>query len=151
MKRIPRTDQKGVAFPKMKKVRKTKKKASTPESTIQAIADLLLRSEGIPYMRFPDSFFRSIFANPHINVWTKKHLKDALAGYADNILFLPVSDKFCLACMMENKTETGKLTGMQKMRSKELPYNITRNEADIRALISEFQRVADLIKKELSE
>jgi len=147
IKRKPRSDQKDFAYPKMvrKSVRKSRK-AKTPEDIIQGVVDTLLDLYHVPYLRLPANLFRGLFGNPQIPIWTKKHLKLAIAGWPDNMAFLPLDDKYCLCCMIENKSDIGKLHGMQKIRSKELPFNICRTQEDALKLIDEFKEMADKIK-----
>jgi hypothetical protein len=132
----------------MKRVKSNpSKKATTPEATIQAIVDLLLQTEGIPFLRLPDNLFRAIHADKNISGRMKAWILHELSGWADNIAFIPIDDKFCLCCHIENKSDKGKLRGKQKVRSKEIPYNIVRTETDIRELIKLFtDKVKELQK-----
>lgn len=147
MKRVIRADWKGFAFPKMKRVKSNpSKKAETPEATIQATVDVLLQNAGIPFFRLPDNMFRAIHADRSISNRMKAWILHELSGWADNIAFFPIDDKFCLCCHIENKSDKGKLRGKQKVRSKEIPYNIVRTEQDIRTLIKQFIAKAEWLK-----
>ena len=141
-----RADYQGFAFPKFVRMR-GKKKAKRPEAVAQGQVNALGDVLGIPYLRLPESLFVSIFASPSVPIHVKRHLKDAIAGWADNIFFLPVSDRFALACFIECKNDVGKLHGMQKTRSRELPYNIIREQADAQELLMDFKSRAETMRR----
>lgn len=149
-KRTPRSDQNKLKFPKVKRTKIGKKKKSgTPEKIIQGQVNGYLEAVGINFLRFPDTLFRAIFANPRIPPHIKRLIKTEIAGWPDNMLYIPVSDKFCLACAVECKSDVGKLRGMQKTRSKEIPFNIIRDFDNFKVLVSEFERAAEKIKNYL--
>jgi len=145
--RVPRTDQSGLKYPKMKTVDISELEEWTPESTVQGWADALLRLKHIYYIRLPAELFMNIFRNPQIPVWIKRKIKLAIAGLPDNIAMIPLNDKFCLACNLECKSATGKFTGRQKTLSKEVPYNVVRTQKEIGELLDSFSKNAENIKK----
>ena len=107
-KRVPRADQAGVPFPKIKRVKvPTNKKADMPEKTVQAMVDRMLRANHVPFLRLPDNLFKSIYF-ARINTGLKRWILHDLSGWPDNLTFLPIGTyknvKFCLTAFIENKT-----------------------------------------------
>jgi hypothetical protein len=149
-RRVARADQKGMAIPKMKRVRIQKSRAAqTPESIIQNFVNTTLEAMGIPYIRLGESLLLNIFKNPAIPVHVKRHIKNSIGGWPDNTLFIPVTKRFALACLVECKSDVGDLHGKQKERAAELPFNIVRTTAQLDELLNEFRQTADYLKGDL--
>jgi len=141
---IPRHDYSGFAFPKAQR-KKSVERAAAPEKSIQAGLDARLRFAGIKYLRLSETLLRTIFANPMIPVHIKKIVSDELAGWPDNICYIPISDKYCLCAMIECKTTIGKLNGAQKRRSAGLPYVVVRSDNEAAAALAGFEKMAGLV------
>jgi hypothetical protein len=150
-RRVARADQKGVAIPKLKKVRSRKSRAAAcPESIIQNWANATLEAMGIPFLRLGESLLLNIFRNPSIPIHIKRHIKEAIAGWPDNILFLPITNHFSLCCMAEFKSDVGELHGKQKERAKELPFNVIRTTGELDELLKAFKDMAEYLKHDLT-
>jgi hypothetical protein len=153
-KRVIRADQEGFAFPKMKRVRIRPGSAEVPEKTIQAITDTFLQLNHMPFFRLPDNMFKAILANPIISRRLKGWILHELGGWPDNITVHSLCEfngiKFCLAALVENKTEKGRLHGKQKICDKELGFNVCRGEDDIKLIIAEFKKFLQLLQYLLS-
>lgn len=141
----------GFRFPKKKRIRVDPKQPETPEKTIQAMTDIILQTSGISYLRLPDHMFKSIYFNRAISPRLKAWILHELSGWADNIAFIPLNDKFCLACMIENKTASGRLHGKQKQRARELPYNIVRSDKEAKQIVRGFKAFAERVKQLIGE
>ena len=142
---IPRHSYKGFALPKPEHKKKSVVADPHPESIVQAAVDARLSFAHMPYLRLTETLLKHIFTNPTIPVHIKKILADELGGWPDNMAFIPVSDRYCLACLIENKSDKGKLHGRQKIKAAELPYNIIRSDKEAEALIADFEHIAGLI------
>lgn len=124
----------------------SKKRAWVPESILQTFINDLIVSRGIESHRVPDSFWawaRSLPAKEQC------FLAALFAGRPDNVLFIPISDKYCLAMFSELKTATkkgepvGKLHGRQKVNARRIPWVISRTPQEIEGNINEFTKFAD--------
>ena len=92
---------------------KKTKKPRVKESTIQDQLEHYLDLKGITYVRFPDSLYRYIFANPMIPIYVKKQCSDYMKGVPDLIILTPNKEyNDCL--LLEVKAKDGKLSQGQK-------------------------------------
>jgi hypothetical protein len=83
------------------------------ESTTQNQLEKYLALKGIKFIRFPDSLYRYIFANPVIPIHVKKQCSDFMKGIPDLIILTP--NKAYNSCLLlEVKAEDGKLSQGQK-------------------------------------
>jgi len=143
-KRIVQAGWEWAAFPKQKRIKVRPAPTELPEKTIQAILDTLLMCEHIPYIRLTTQLFMAIIKSPILSNRTRAWILDGISGWPDSTALLPLCEyngkKFCLACLIENKTEKGKLHGKQKIRDKELGFNIVRSEEDARNTIKVFRQ-----------
>ena len=132
-------------------IRQDKARAECPESELQDYADALLEAKGIPFLRLPAGMFKVIFANPAIPIHHKAMLKDALAGWPDNLTILPISPRFNVCLCLELKTTTGKLHGMQKTRAKEMAWWVARDREEISRAIAKLEWLAVNLKRDLEK
>lgn len=155
-KSIVRAGWEGFAFPKHKNIKVSGDPVEIPEKTIQAIVDTLLLCDHIPYIRLTTQLFMAVIKSPVLSGRLKAWILDGISGWPDNAAMLPLCEyngiKFCLSCLIENKTVTGKLHGKQKIRNKELGFNIVRSEADARNVIKTFRqfhtKISNYLKSE---
>lgn len=146
MARIIRSDYKGFAYPKYEKgTHKKSKRAATPESILQEQVNNYLEIKGLKYLRLPDALFRALFPNPNIQPWVKHQIKLAIAGWPDNIVMVPLYNMYCLTLLLECKTDIGQLTGLQKERSKELPFKVVRTFDEAKKEIDTFVKCAEIM------
>ena len=136
MKRKIRSDQKGVAFPKMVKVKNSEKVA--PEKVIQRQVNDFLDKAGFYYVRISDRAYKAVGGKC-----------DSMAGLPDNNVMLPLNDKFYLGCNLELKRKGGKKTPQQKARSMEVPYVFEDDFDNVVELMREMVKIADKIKGEI--
>lgn len=152
-KRVVRAGWEGFALPKQKNIKVLGDPVKTPEKDIQHGVDELLQIYHIPYIRLPQMMFVAIIKSAFSNQM-KGYLLDGLAGFPDNTALLPLCEyegkKFCLACLIENKTEKGKLRGKQKIKDLELGFNLSRDVGAAQEIIITFKKfhkfVSDLIR-----
>ena len=136
----------GLKFPKPTRRKKAvKRKADTPESILQAFAEGLLKSMGIPYLRLSTGLMTALFGGYGGKKGYHCQLAKELKGWPDIMAFKQVDEKYCLILFLELKTDIGKLRQSQKNRNAELGYvyQVARTEQEIEAIIKEFDR-ADL-------
>jgi len=140
-------DYSKLSFSKQGKKKRVRKKAEVPEAVLQYYANNKLDKNNITYFRIPDKFNASFYNDPSIAPHKKKMLKELLAGMADNVCFIPITDKFCLCSFMELKTAIGKTSSRQRQWMQKVPYNIPRTRDEIDAHIKEFLFMADFLKQ----
>ena len=92
-----------------------KARDKTPEKVIQAQGEAYLRLKRLFFIRIPDALNRSIFANPEIPIWTKKHISDFIKGLPDLTI---LKDGRYLA--VELKKDGGRLTHEQDAIRREI-------------------------------
>jgi len=143
-----RPDQKNVAHPKMLRVKGSKsKKAKTPEDAIQSTVDYKIKAYRIYSQRIEDIVYTTLFANNNMPLWKKTKLADSIAGIADNVVMMPINDRFCLCMHLECKSDVGSMNVAQKKRAKQVPYNIIRTEKEFDSILREFNNITDRIVK----
>jgi len=152
LERVIRSDYAGRAHPKMKRVKKRpSKKALTPEDRLQGAADELLTLYHWVHLHLPDGMFRAIKSHPRLSEGVKINLLTELRSWPDNMPFLPIGKykgvSFCLSPLIENKSDIGKLHGQQKIRNRELGYNVCRTVEDIQNIIKVSGEFLDFIQK----
>jgi hypothetical protein len=125
-------------FPKMSRAKHHKAKAA-PESVLQDFTNKYLQLKGLTYLRLPESLFAAIFRNPNIDVWIKRHIKEAIAGWPDNLVLLPIGNGLNLALALELKSETGKLHGEQKVLDKQIELLVARTPESVESAIKAFE------------
>jgi hypothetical protein len=128
-------------LPKHAKVRRGK--AKTPESELQDFANALLNVMGLAYLRLSSSALRSIFANPAVPTYVKKHVSDELGGWPDSMVFYPLGNGINLVLGMEIKTETGKLRASQKRRARDISMVVVRSRDEIEKVVKDFKKFAE--------
>jgi len=149
--RIVRSGWEGFAFPKHTKVKTLPEKPKTTEQEIEAGMDEVLKAFHIPNIRLPQMMFVAILKSPLLSGRMKGFLLDGLSGWPDRVCILPIGEyegvKFCVTCLIENKTETGKLHGKQKEKNIELGFNISRNNDTAISIIKTFKKFHEYITK----
>ena len=129
------------------------KEGSKTEAPVQAALELYLELKGLPHFRIPDSIWRWIH-NGKSNVpdYMKKLFSKSLAGWPDDMVFIPVTDKYLLACPLEAKSRTGRFSSSkQKSMAKDLNYQIPRSPEDVINMIEDFISFATQLREELKE
>jgi len=117
-------------------IKKTKK-PRVKESTIQDQLEHYLDLKGITYVRFPDSLYRYIFANPMIPIYVKKQCSDYMKGVPDLIILTPnKSYNDCL--LLEVKAKDGKLSQGQKNWQKGLNVYTGYGFEDCKGFIDQY-------------
>lgn len=139
----------GLAFPRTVKKRRAKRPKGE-EAILQRQVDQYLDLKGIHFHRLPDSLMRWVFANPSIPIWIKKEVSDHVKGWADNVLFKPVSDKYCLVLNLELKSKAGKQSHAQKLEAMAVPVTVCNNFEDAQKEIEEFEKIKCVIVKKKS-
>jgi hypothetical protein len=137
----------GFALPKKQRVRPAPK-AKESEATLQAKTNALLDYAGIEYLRMSSDLYRCIFANPTIPIHIKRFIKEQIAGWPDNMIFLPISDKYNLSLNIELKTSIGKQNHRQADLARRIAIQVLRSEDEVRAAIIAAQAVQAEIKKQ---
>jgi len=117
-----------------------KRKGSTPESTLQAYAEGLLKAMGIPYLRLSTGLMSALFGGGGGKKGYHCQLAKELKGWPDIMAFKQVSEKYSLVLWLELKTDIGKLRQSQKNRNAELGYvyQVATTEKEIDEIIKEF-------------
>jgi hypothetical protein len=118
-------------------------KPKTKESEIQSQLEHYLRLKGVEFLRFPDSLYRYIFANPQIPIHVKKQCSDFMKGVPD-LTILVKSGSYAMALQLEVKTNDGKLTQGQKNYAKHLNVYTGYGFDECKEIIDTFLRFADL-------
>jgi len=136
---------------KQLKQNKTKKNKSKPgdklEATVQKAVDDHLRRRGIKYLRFPDWFWSWVHVSSNATKIIKIRLGKSFGGWPDAICFYPVSGKYSLCLMDENKSKKGRFSSeKQKSMSEELNYQIPRSAEQGIAMIEEFIKDGEILK-----
>lgn len=103
----------------MQIAKRNTKKPRVKESTIQEQLESYLDLKGIEYIRFPDSLYRYIFANPQIPIHVKKQCSEYMKGVPD-LIILTKSKTYNDCLLLEAKAKDGKLSQGQKNYAKHL-------------------------------
>ena len=153
MRRDVRPDYKrncpDMAFPKMARAKHVKVKAA-PEAELQEFTNAYLKTCGITFLRLPESLFASIFRNPAIPVWIKRHIKECIAGWPDCLCLLPIGNGLNLALALELKSATGELHGEQKTMDAQIELVIARTQEQVIENIKGFNAWADKLRNFIS-
>lgn len=115
--------------------RKPRQSKATPERVIQAQVESYLRLRRIPYLRLPDSIYRSI---GRMSKGDSLKTAQAITGYADLTLFKVTPDGFTMCLPLELKTKTGKLSEAQKMWQEKIGTKVARSFEEAVKLIDGF-------------
>ncbi len=155
-KRVIQSGYEGFAFPKMKTVKvKPEQVNKMPEEQLQNGVDQLLQANHLSYLRLPSNMFRAIHADRNISNRMKAWILHELSGFADNMIFKYLCQSgdvhIGLVCHIENKSETGKLHGKQKIRSKELGFNECRSLNDAIHIINGFNKFHQFFSQMLKQ
>ena len=150
---------KEVKFSKEKQIGYKKKKdlpaseGSKTESPVQEALDMYIELKALPHLRIPDSIWRWIHSSKsNVPDYMKKIFSNSLAGWPDDMVFLPLTDKYLLACPLEAKSRTGRFSSSkQRKMAKELNYQIPRSPVDVVNMINEFIEFATQLREELEE
>ena len=121
-----------MAYPKMRRV-KDKHAKSAPESDLQEFTNNYLKAKGLPYLRLSEKLLVNIFRNPSIPVHVKRHIKEEVAGWPDNLVLVPLGNGLNLAMAQELKTEAGTLTQAQRIMDHEIEMVVARSEDEVKA------------------
>lgn len=132
-----------------KKKRKDIPKGTKKEEPVQVFCEYYLKLKGIDFIRIPDQLW--FWIKNKCPQWLLMVCSKYLAGWCDVIPIIPISDKYGLVCMVECKSQKGKLHGKQKNMAKRLNYQIVRSEEDVIKTIEEFIKEAEKIKNILTE
>jgi hypothetical protein len=125
------------------------KEGSATEAPVQAALDLYAELKELRSFRIPDNIWTWIH-NPKskVPVYVKKMFSEALAGWPDKIVFIPLTDKYLLACPIEAKSRTGTWSSKkQKLMGEEMNYQIPRSADQAIAVLNNFIKDAEKIKK----
>jgi len=125
-----------------KKPRK-KKKGSRTEAPVQAALDDYLEMKGMDYFRIPDLLFNVLailFKTNKLNGGVYSKLVSYLKGWPDNMAFIPLTDKYLLACPIECKSATGETHGEQKIKARRLNYQIPRSPEESIQIVNQFEK-----------
>ena len=144
MNPIPKSKQ--LAY---KKKRKDIPKGCETEAPVQSFCDEYLEMKGIKFLRIPDRLW--FWIRTKCPVWLAKECSKFMAGWCDNMAFIPLTDKYLLACPIENKSRTGKSRGKQKKYSKILNYQYATSPEDIIKIVERFIKDVEKIKKICNE
>lgn len=143
-KRVIQSGYESFAFPKMKTVKVKPDAVKRTESSIQSGVDELLEIHHLVNLRLPDDMFRAIKFHPQISNKMRSYLLAVLSGWPDNSVFKYLCQfgdiHIGLVCHIENKTETGRLHGKQKIRAKELGFNECQSLNDAVHIIKTFNK-----------
>jgi len=129
------------------------KEGSDTESPVQEALDMYIELKALPHIRIPDSIWRWIHSKKaNVPTYMKKIFSDSLAGWPDDMIFLPLTDKYLIACPIEAKSRTGRFSSSkQKKMAKELNYQIPRSPVASINIINEFIDFATQLREELEE
>jgi hypothetical protein len=129
------------------------KEGSDTESPVQEALDMYIELKALPHIRIPDSIWRWIHSKKaNVPDYMKKIFSDSLAGWPDDMVFLPLTDKYLIACPLEAKSRTGRFSSSKQRRmAKELNYQIPRSPVDVVNMINEFIDFATQLKKDIEE
>lgn len=143
-----------------KEPKKTKKGSKT-EAPVQAALNYYLDLKGIDYFRIPDELFT--FLIYHLEKAIREHrvseeikikkLLKTLKGWPDNMVHIPLTEKYLLSCPIECKSDKGKMHGEQKNKGRRLNYQIPRSEKEaigiVERFLADFDSIENILNKEL--
>ena len=136
-----------------KKPRK-KKTGSKTEEPVQAALDTYLELRGIDFFRILDLLFKvlvTFFKTKRLNGGVFKIIISYLKGWPDNMVYIPLTDKYLLACPIECKSATGKTHGQQKVMARRLNYQIPRSPEETIEIVDQFIKDHERIKSIIVE
>jgi hypothetical protein len=133
-----------MAFPKMRRAKNRKTKCA-PESALQGFTNAYLKAKGLTYLRLSEALLANIFRNPQIPVYIKRHIKESVAGWPDNLVLIPLGNGLNLAMALELKREDGKLNAAQRMMDKEIELVVSRTQDDVMANVTSLKGWARLL------
>ena len=110
------------------------------EKTLQKAVNQYLKITHYPYIRIPDEIYRVCFASKNVPAHLKKIIADHIAGLPDNIIAIPIGEKFFIGCAIELKSPKGKLSKKQKEYQKIFNTNVIRNIEGLIELLSELKQ-----------
>ena len=112
------------------------------ESDIQGQLEKYLNLKGIRFVRFPDSLYRFIFANPKIPPHIKKQCSEFMKGVPDLIILTP-SESYNQCLLLEVKRDDGKVTQGQKNWHKGLNVSVGYGLEECMQMIDDFISFVD--------
>ncbi len=121
------------------------KKTAKPrvkESTIQSQLEHYLELKGIEYIRFPDSLYRYIFANPATSAKTRSQCSAYMKGVPD-LIILVKHGKYNMCLLCEVKAKDGTLSQGQKNYAKRLNVETGYGFEECKAIIDNFIEFVD--------
>ncbi|MEE9374502.1 MAG: hypothetical protein V3V00_15710 [Saprospiraceae bacterium] len=116
------------------------------EDTVQSAVNDHLKRRWVTYLRFPDWFWSLMVKKFRNDETIFPSLSEAFAGWADNICFYPITEKYHLCVFIENKSKTGKWSGnKQRNMSDELNYQVPRSAEKGIKIVDDFVKDAKSI------
>jgi len=128
---------------KRKKKAKYPKKAKAPENYLQAQVNSMLEWMNIKYIRIPDLIGRLCSRYSPLKPWEKEILSDAFKGAPDNILMIPINDRYFLGLNIELKSEVGTLSKGQRDWKKEVPVTVCRDLGGVQKALKDLLGMVD--------
>jgi len=132
-----------------KNKRKDIPKGAKTEAPVQSATNGILENMQIPFFRVPDRLW--FWLKTKCPAWLLKDCSKHLAGWPDNMAFIPITNKYLLACPIECKSRTGKMQGKQKKLGTKLNYQIPRSSDDALEIITAFIKDAEIIREKILE
>ena len=132
---------------KISEIRKKEGYCEATEAQLQNQCDDILEALNLEYLRIPDDLYRILYR--HANQGVKNAVSRGMGGHADNLVFIPINDKYSLCLHLELKSKKGKLHGRQKTRK--VPTQISRSPETTDKLLREFMAFATKIKIRLMD
>jgi hypothetical protein len=122
-------------------------RAIVPEASIQSAVDDYLAVINLRSVRIPDAIWRWIAAKAPtgVRMWFGR----VFGGLPDNIVLIPLNERYALALLLELKTTAGQLHGKQKTESKRLPWRVARSVEEAVEIINQAERDAESYGRQL--
>lgn len=131
----------GFAFPKKEK-KAVKPKNAKPEKELQEFANKYYAAIGIKFLRLYDELFSVIaMSSNNCKYWLQKELK----GWPDNILFIPVGDKYNLVFCPELKKKGKNLSSGQVLMAEKINMKMFDDQDILIEAVNEFKKAAEKI------
>ena len=131
------------------KEKPVKKKDKTPEAALQRFLDDLLKVKKLRNFRIPDNFWSFLFATTKFNMGLRRQFAGIFGGWPDNMVFLPLTDKYLIALPIELKTQKGRLHGKQVTMGFDMNYTVARDSEAILAAVEQFENDCATYKEKL--
>ncbi len=115
------------------------------EDMIQNQCDDTLKALRLKFLRIPNWLWLWIKKNAPIEV--KDCMSEVFAGMPDNVVIVPVTEKYNLCLQLELKTEGGVLNKKQKKWAKETSVQVSRGVNQNIQIIEDFVEFADKLRR----